>query len=220
MSSKSRRKRAKRKKKKLAEPSTSETPKSPSPPIPKKEAAKQPETSFLGKTNWLLGFAGTVVGLVVSYMYFRPSVEIEVPSSDSSNTEGLFSRPFVIKNNSPWPSVYDVHVSCVVEQVVRGSRAAPQVEYMNAAPDFASPINELDAGERHSVPCTNPVITSKQPLLSANVVLSLDYIRPRIFLGRELETELSALAPDLAAETVKKLQNRLRNSGKFTKLFK
>jgi hypothetical protein len=174
MSGKSRRKRAR--KKKLAQLSV---PKPPSPPMPKKEPKKEKKPSVIGRAFALIV---AVMGLLSAYFYFRPSVEIEVPSSNSSNTEGLFSRPFVMKNNSPWASVYDIHVMCVVQQVVRGTRAAPQVEYMNAAPDFVPSISELAAGERHSVPCIDPVITSK-PLLSADVILSLDYIRPRPFLG-------------------------------------
>jgi hypothetical protein len=125
---------------------------------------------------------GTIATLVGLYFYFRPNVEIEVPSSNLTDSESLFYRPFVIRNNSPWLSVYDVHVMCTVQRVVRGSPDKPAVEFMNASPDYVPPIRELVAGERHSVPCMEN-IQSKKPIISADVVLSLDYYRPRVFFG-------------------------------------
>jgi hypothetical protein len=130
----------------------------------------------------VLALIGLFAGLLSAFFTFRPSIEIEMSSSSLTDTEGLFSRPFVIKNNSRWASVYDVHVMCTVQRVVRGSPTAPAVEYMNAAPDYVPPIQQLGAGERHSVPCSESAQSNK-PIRSADVVLSLDYIRPWAFFG-------------------------------------
>jgi hypothetical protein len=58
----------------------------------------------------------------------------------------------------------------------------------------------------------------------ANATLeTLETLRPPSRLERalgEVQVELSKVAPELDPEKIKKLQNRLRNSGKFTKLFK
>ena len=150
--------------------------------MPKTKQLGEQKPSFFGRTYGLLTFVATVVGLIGSYLYLRPSVEIEVPSSNMTDAESLFYRPFVIRNNSPWLSVYDVHVMCTVQRIVRGSPDKPVVEFMNASPDYVPPIRELVAGERHSVPCMENVESSK-PVISADVTLSLDYYRPRFFLG-------------------------------------
>jgi hypothetical protein len=148
----------------------------------KPEHKTESKTSVFERAYGLFIFTVTVVGLIGSYLYLRPSVEIEVPSSNMTDTESLFYRPFVIRNNSPWLSVYDVHVMCTVQRIVRGSPDKPTVEFMNASPDYVPPIRELVAGERHSVPCMENVESSK-PVISADVTLSLDYYRPRFFLG-------------------------------------
>src|SRR5258706_12400733 len=74
---------------------------------------------------WNLFVAVTIVlgvlGVPGTYFYFRPTIEIETPSSNPSDAYELFSRPFVIKNNSPWFSVRDVHASCGIVRVWRGT---------------------------------------------------------------------------------------------------
>src|SRR2546429_5069044 len=111
MSAKSKRKRAR--KRKLAELTA---PRPPSPLMPKKEPKKEKKPSVIGRS---FGLIVALVGLLSAYFYFRPSVEIEVPSSNTTDTEGLFSRPFLMRHNGPWSSVYDVQSMCVVQEVFR-----------------------------------------------------------------------------------------------------
>src|SRR5262249_37189967 len=148
----------------------------------KKNKGQKQNPSFFSRTNTLLGFAATIITFFTLYIYYRPSVEIEIPSENVTDAQSLFYRPFVIKNNSPWLPVYDVHVMCTVKRIVRGSPDKPAVEFMNANPDYVPPIRELTAGERHSVPCMD-YVQSDKPIISADVVLSLDYYRPRMFFG-------------------------------------
>jgi hypothetical protein len=176
MTGKSRRKR--NRKKKRAQLSVPKEPNSER-PIPKKEPKNEKKPTVTGR---VFGLIVAVVGLLSAYFYFRPSVEIEVPSSNSADAQNLFYRPFVIKNNSPWASVYDVNAMCTTELILRGTRAAPEMEANNARADYIPPIKELGAGERSSVPCLSSA-GSKDPLLTADVILSLDYTRPWFFYG-------------------------------------
>ncbi len=139
--------------------------------------------SSLSTRMWNLFVAFTIVaGVMGTYFFFRPTVEIETPSSNPSDAYELFSRPFVIKNNSPWFSVRDVHVLCQVNRIWRGSPLAPSLEENNAAADYVPPVQVLNAGEQYSIPCAT-LIESSKPIRRAEVIIVFDYYRPWFYLG-------------------------------------
>jgi hypothetical protein len=123
-----------------------------------------------------------VLGVVGTYFVFKPTVEIQTPSSNPSDAYELFSRPFVIKNNSRWFSVRDVHASCGIVRVLYDPTGQ---DVHGLATQLDPPISEFEAGKEHSLPCRNP-IQSARPMLGAEVVLSLDYRRPWLYLGHTM----------------------------------
>jgi hypothetical protein len=117
--------------------------------------------------------------LISAYFYFRPTIEIETPQSNPSDAYELFSRPFVLKNNSLLFSVSDVHASCGIVRVLYEPTGS---DVAGLATELEPPISEFGAGEEHSFLCSNP-IKSPKPIRSAEVILSLDYVRPWLYLG-------------------------------------
>jgi hypothetical protein len=148
----------------------------------KRKAVEVPRSSLLTRM-WNLFVAGTIVlGVLGTYFFFRPTIEIETPSSNPSDAYELFSRPFVIKNNSPWFSVRDVHASCGIVRVWRGTPSEPSADENNFVSDYVPPIAVFEAGEEHSVPCMDAA-ESQRPIRRAEVIVALDYNRPEFYLG-------------------------------------
>jgi hypothetical protein len=149
---------------------------------PKRKTAEAAHTSIL-RRGWNLFVSFTAIVTVVgAFFYFRPTVEIETPSYGPSDPHELFSRPFVIKNNSPFFSVFDVQAACGIVRVLYDPTGQ---DVHGLATQLDPPISEFEAGKEHSLPCRNP-IQSARPMLGADVVLSLDYRRPWLFLGHTI----------------------------------
>ena len=127
----------------------------------------------------LIVAAGVVVTLISGYFAFRPTIEIQTPSSTPSDAYELFSRPFVLKNNSLLFSVSDVHASCGIVRVLYEPTGS---DVHGLATELEPPVSEFGAGEEHSFLCSNP-IKSPKPIRSAEVIFSLDYVRPWFYLG-------------------------------------
>jgi hypothetical protein len=140
----------------------------------------------VGRRVWsLVVAAGVVVTLIAGYFYFKPTIEIETPSSNPSDAYELFSRPFVIRNNSLFFSVSDVHASCGIVRVLYEPTGS---DVHGLATELEPPISKFGAGEEHSVLCSNPMKPPK-PIRSAEVILALDYVRPWLYLGHTVTAQ-------------------------------
>jgi hypothetical protein len=123
-----------------------------------------------------------VVGLASGgYFFFRPTLEIVPPAPIPIDANGIFSSPFIIKNNSVWFSVLDVRTTCHVIRLWRYTGNSQIVE-TNTDVRILPQIQTLEAGEEHSVPCYSG-FNAPQAVRLAEVALVLDYKRPWFYFG-------------------------------------
>lgn len=149
----------------------------------KSNAKEKSSRSSLFSKGWNVFVALAVIaGAFGTYYYFRPTVDIETPSSTPSDAFELFSRPFVVKNNSLFFPVHDLHASCGIVRIWRGTPSSPQLEEGGFIADDAAPLTLFDPGEEHSVPCSSAT-ESNAPVVRAEVVVALDYYRPWYYMG-------------------------------------
>jgi hypothetical protein len=145
----------------------------------------EPPQSIVRRVWSLVVGVSVVLGVVGGYFYLKPTIEIETPSSNPSDAYQLFSRPFVIKNNSPFFSVSDVHARCGIVRVLYDPTGS---DVHGLATELEPPISEFGAGEEHSFLCSNPM-KSPKPIRSAEVILALDYVRPWLYLGHTVTNQ-------------------------------
>jgi hypothetical protein len=151
----------------------------------KKQLTEPVRTSALGLLRLTLGrlwsffvavsIAVTLVG--GGYFFFRPTLEILPPAPIATQSNDLFSSPFIVKNNSVWFSITDVRATCHTGRVWRDFNVR---EYDNTFYDL--PVRTLEAGEEYSVPCDNGGVFPNT-IRKAEVTLELEYKRPWFYLG-------------------------------------
>ena len=149
----------------------------------KKPKPKPKDERDFSYTKWASSavVAGSLVlAYLIPYLTLKPTIEIETPSSNPADAYELFSRPFVIKNNSALFSVYNVRASCGIVRVLYEQNAWNE---HGLATQFVPPIPEFEAGQEHSVPCSDLMQWEKRRIQKRRGNTGTGLCAPVVLLG-------------------------------------